>query len=206
MERQTTKERILQKARKLFSESGIANTRLQQIADEAGISVGNLAYHFNNKEDIVHALYEEVLEELSTILVMSKIEPGLESFNQKFSNLFAFMKNNIFYFTNFWEIKRNYPSISEKIKKINSSILLKLKKRIDINLKSGSISSPSFKGAHELLAKALLISINNWLPQQLLNEKPVRENLYKTYLWNLLFPYLTTKGKKELAGFNYFGK
>lgn len=206
MKRQTTKERILEKARKLFSEFGIANTRLQQIADESGISVGNLAYHFSNKEEIVEALYLEVLDELSGILVMSKMDPTLVSFDQKFSKLFAFMKKNVFYFTNFWEIKRNYPSLNEKIKNINNRILIRLKKRIDGNVKKGTITKPEYSSAHSLLAKTLLVSINTWLSQQLLNEKPVRENLFKTYLWSLLYPHLTYKGRKELSSFNYFSK
>ncbi len=201
---QTTRQRIIEKARKLFSEFGIANTRLQQIADESTISVGNLAYHFSNKEEIVLAVYEEVLEELSGILVKSKIEPSLQSFEDKFSGLFDFMKNNVFYFTNFWEIKRNYSSIDEKIKNINARILSKLKKRINDNVKRGVIGKPAYSGAHNLLAKTLLISINNWLPQQLLNDKPLKENLFKTYLWNLLYPYLTAKGKKEFSLFSYF--
>src|SRR6185437_13183724 len=118
------------KARKLFSEFGIANTRLQQIADETELSVGNLAYHFKNKEEIVWQLYEETIEELSQILLLSKIYPSLESFETKFSNLYHFMVNHIFYYTNFWEIKRNYPLVNEKIQAINKKILSKLKKRI----------------------------------------------------------------------------
>ncbi|MEO7308888.1 MAG: TetR family transcriptional regulator [Chitinophagaceae bacterium] len=38
-----TKQKILNASLHLFNENGISNTRLQQIADETGISVGNLA-------------------------------------------------------------------------------------------------------------------------------------------------------------------
>ncbi len=206
MERQKTKERILEKARKLFSDFGIANTRLQQIADEAGISVGNLAYHFSNKEEIVEAIYMQLLEELSNILVKSKIYPSLESFDNKFSKLFEFIRNNGFYFTNFWEIKRNYPAVNERIRLINHNILSKLKKRINGNVKRGVITKPSYKDAHNLLAKTLLFSINNWLPQQLLNESPVKEITFKRYLWNLIHPHLTAKGRKEFSALGFFRK
>ena len=54
----STKQRILEAAVFLFNREGVANVRLQQIADETGISVGNLAYHFKNKEAIVSAVYE----------------------------------------------------------------------------------------------------------------------------------------------------
>ncbi len=36
--------------------------RLQHIADFGGISVGHLAYHFNNKDCIVETLYDELKE------------------------------------------------------------------------------------------------------------------------------------------------
>jgi len=42
--------------------------RLQQIADETGISVGNLAYHYSNKEAIAESLIAHIIEELENIL------------------------------------------------------------------------------------------------------------------------------------------
>lgn len=200
----TTKQRIILNSRKLFSEYGIANTRLQQIADETEISVGNLAYHFSNKEEIVQALYHNTLTELSNILIMSKIYPSLESFDTKFSNLYQFMKNNVFYFTNFWEIKRNYPIVNGTIKDINKKVLSKLKKRIIDNVNRGIINKEKKKGTYNLLSATLLNSINTWLPQQLLSDKPIKEKSFKIYLWNLIYPHLTLKGEKEFKSLDIF--
>lgn len=199
----TTKERILLNAKRLFSQNGIANTRLQQIADETQISVGNLAYHFTNKEEIVRDLYGVTLDEISEILEISKIYPSLESFDAKFSNLYHFMENNVFYFTNFWEIKRNYPMVNGKIMAFNKKILTKLKKRINGNVERGVfIKEPGGK-VYELLANALLNSINTWLPIQLLNDKAIKEKMFRLYLWNLIYPHLTEKGRKEYNSIHF---
>jgi AcrR family transcriptional regulator len=195
----TTRERILLNAKRLFSENGIANTRLQQIADETQISVGNLAYHFTNKEEIVQNLYHQTLDVLSEILEMSKIYPSLESFDAKFSNLYQFMEKNIFYFTNFWEVKRNYPMVHGKIMAFNKKILVKLKKRINDNVERGVFKKEPQQKNYDLLANALLNSINTWLPMQLLNDKPHKEKVFRLYLWNLIYPHLTEKGKKEFS-------
>ena len=48
-----TKGKILEKAILLFNERGIPNVKLQHIADACNISVGNLAYHFKFKEDLI---------------------------------------------------------------------------------------------------------------------------------------------------------
>ena len=42
--------------------------RLQQIADETGISVGHLAYHFNNKEAITETLIANVVSGFEDLL------------------------------------------------------------------------------------------------------------------------------------------
>ena len=49
----TTKEKIIETSINLFNEKGCLNTSTRHIADELGISVGNLYYHFKNKEDIL---------------------------------------------------------------------------------------------------------------------------------------------------------
>ena len=119
----STKHRILDHVENLFFEHGIANVRLQQIADNTGISVGNLAYHFKNKEIIVEAVYEGLMENVSDILVNYNKYTGLKNFDSKFSVLFQFMKKKKIYFVNFWEIKRNYPDVNEKIEQVNHKIL-----------------------------------------------------------------------------------
>lgn len=42
----TTKERIRRTASRLFSERGYRAVTMRNIADELGISVGNLTYHY----------------------------------------------------------------------------------------------------------------------------------------------------------------
>ena len=55
-----TKQYILDKALALFNEKGFVNVRLQHIADSAFVSVGHLAYHFKNKDDLILSLYKKL--------------------------------------------------------------------------------------------------------------------------------------------------
>ena len=198
----TTKQRILKISEKLFFEHGIANVRLQQIADNSGISIGNLAYHFKNKEVIVEEVYNELLRDLSSLHSGKISYAGLKSFDDYFSLMYSFQKENGFYLNNFWEIERTYPQIKKAWQRITNNMLARLIKRIAANVKCENFIKEKFSGSYELLANALLLSINHRIPQQILRGKPIKENYFKEFLWNLLYPYLTAKGKKEYNTLN----
>ena len=54
----TKKEKIIYAALKLFNEKGSSNVTTNHIAEEAGISPGNLYYHFTNKKEIIRSILE----------------------------------------------------------------------------------------------------------------------------------------------------
>lgn len=55
-----TKDNILTTALKLFNDEGTSAVSTNHIAEAAGISPGNLYYHFHNKEEIIRELFERM--------------------------------------------------------------------------------------------------------------------------------------------------
>lgn len=192
---QSTKLKIVQVSEQLFFELGIANVRLQQIADAADISVGNLAYHYNNKEAIVFAVYENLFTQLSNILSQFIVHQELDGFDKQFSALYHFYNENNFTYNNQWEIGRNYPEIQNEWLSTMNKIMLQFKKRLEFNVKSGYLKPELYKGAHDILAQNLSLLSHSILPQLLLRKKVVKESEYKKLLWSLLIPVFTEKGK-----------
>lgn len=58
-----TKDRILEIARRNFNRYGFSAVTMRQIAEEAGISPGNLTYYYRYKRDIVNALMDQSFSE-----------------------------------------------------------------------------------------------------------------------------------------------
>jgi TetR/AcrR family transcriptional regulator, acrAB operon repressor len=56
----TTRAQLLDAAQRLFCERGVSHTSLHEIAREAGLTRGAIYWHFENKEDLLAALWERV--------------------------------------------------------------------------------------------------------------------------------------------------
>lgn len=63
MRKRGTKDRVLDAAVRLFNDRGTAAVSTNHVAREAGISPGNLYYHFGNKEEIVREILERMIVE-----------------------------------------------------------------------------------------------------------------------------------------------
>ena len=80
---QNTEDKILEAAHLVFHQKGFNGTRMQEIADQAGINKALLHYYFKNKESLFERVFEETFSRLtakmaeiflSEMTLMSKIE------------------------------------------------------------------------------------------------------------------------------------
>ena len=82
-----TRDKIINTAIHLFNDQGTKSVSTNHIAAAAGISPGNLYYHFRNKEDIIRAIFEQMdiygMEQY--LLIFHEAQQGsLEAIEQTF--------------------------------------------------------------------------------------------------------------------------
>jgi len=194
-----TKQKILKASIQLFNTNGMANVRLQQIANEIGISPGNLAYHFRNKEAIVEAINDDLYHEASEILSTYRIFPNLMDFDNQLTKYLSFVQKYPFYFLDLLEIERHYPEIRSKRQVHISKMISQIRKRFDFNNQRGLIVDEPRAGVYDSTANAIWILITFWAPQNIVRgvEVPIQTSQFKEMIWNQVYPYFTEKGIAE---------
>lgn len=177
----------------------MANVRLQQIAEEIGISVGNLAYHFKNKKAIVTAINDDVHEEISEILSTYRLFPNLMDFDMQLTKYFDFAQRYPFYFLDLLEIERQYSEVHAKRQQYISKMVSQIRKRFDFNCQRGIIQTENRRGVYDSVANSIWVLITFWMPQEQVKggNGNIRINQFKEAVWNQIYPYFTETGIKE---------
>lgn len=193
-----TKQKILDAALRLFNEKGIVNVRLQHIADEAFVSVGNLAYHYANKEAITNALYSALTKKQKDLLAEYRIVPLFDNIDRLLQHTFQLQEQYIFFYLDTLEIIRAYPSIGQTHQEHIASQIGQLKTILDFNASRGALQAETIEGGFEKLAVQIWMSMDLWMTQQAIQRilAPTVQN-YTKAIWNLFIPYFTEMGKRE---------
>jgi TetR/AcrR family transcriptional regulator len=113
-----SEQKILDAAKKIFEASGYNGARMQQIADEAGISKASLHYYFRSKENLFERIFSETMEEFMKVL--STWEDDTEDWEMKLKSFlvefFKFLRTNSLLFI-LREINRNPDLLANRPKK-----------------------------------------------------------------------------------------
>ncbi len=138
-----TEKTILETARKVFIQQGLAGARMQDIADQAGVNKALLHYYFTSKEKLFSIVFEQefgnFLSSLAQLVIsdlplFEKIEKvvalDIERLSQ-FPGLPMFVLN---------EVSRNPEVILERLKDMPAEMVLgALQNQINKEAKKGTI-------------------------------------------------------------------
>lgn len=198
-----TKEKILENALSLFNRYGYVNVRLQHIADEAGISVGNLAYHFKTKDDIIENIYGKLEGEQKELLSELHIVPLFVNIDTHLSNVFNLQKKYSFFYSDTFEVVRAFPKIKKKYREYTSWFLMQINNMIHFNVSRGVFNESTEPDFAKNLAINYWTIMELWLYQNRIRGIDVtNENDFKIAIWSLLRPYFTELGVKEYKQIN----
>lgn len=138
-----TKDRILLVSLRLFNENGYDTVTTARIAEEVGISEGNLWYHFRTKKDLVRAHQYSLIRRIDTRLaIKSTPETVLDSyvlFNRMvFEEVWEFQ----FLYRDQAEYGRTSPELESKIHRVYELTTAMLQRMFRHMIEAGHLTMP----------------------------------------------------------------
>lgn len=199
-----TKKNILDTSRSLFNKWGYSQVTIRMIALELGMSSGNLNYHYRKREDILEALYFEMVVVFDERL--KQLEHQTFSL-QKIKDDMLTSMTRMFEYRFFWTDLYNLLMFSEKIRKHFEQAYAARKTAyqmfFSILQKEDLLKVPTWKQEYAFLAERMLDFSNTWLYSSALYEKKKMSPAYidqqANILLAMLYPYLTDAGQEAFA-------
>lgn len=195
-----TRDKILQTALNLFNKHGVPNVTLRRIAAEMFISQGNLNYHFKHREDIIEALYFQLLEvfneekgkldteEINFQFVMDSTRAGMEA-------LFRYR----FLMIDFNQNMRENPKLHEHFIQLEEIRRQTYLHSFNLAINAGVMRAPAFKGEYEGLNERIRVYSDYWIASAAVYNEPEDSTVdkYHNLLVEMFFPYFTKEAQRE---------
>lgn len=197
-----TREQILATALGLFNEQGVEAVSTRQIATAAGISQGNLCYHFPAREQIVEALYKQLWQVFEDMLAGQAQGPP-DLLSQPFGSWLICRAQHQYRFLmlDFVGIMRRHPGIREHFRAMVPHRQAQFAAIFTAYTAQGWMQPEPEPGAYQRLVMQCYILGDFWLAEAaILFEGSEDEMLlhYSGLLCGMLWPYLTDAGKARL--------
>ncbi|GAB5527885.1 MAG: TetR/AcrR family transcriptional regulator [Roseivirga sp.] len=195
-----TRSEIIRNAVSLFNQRGFFKVTVKEIADEMGISPGNLTYHFKKKEHLLAAIQEEILGGSQGIIVPEGQEIRLRHFRDLFARFYEIQSRYCFYFSEIIYLLEVYPEITGEYKETTATRLVDARKLVDYYVATGRLVTEQGDVDYDYLIHNLWMVNTFWtLGGALLNRERAGKDFDSPIesLWKILLPYLTEKGRKE---------
>lgn len=197
-----TKKLIKQAGLELFNREGISTITLRHVAKTLNKSYGNITYHYNTKELLILAIYQDMTGELK------KIGTKLQAVKNPFYSIFDAPKltfdlslQYLFLFKDYIEIKRKYPAIFQAIELSNNERKKGFQQLLLLLQQQGFFNADLTKDDFDYLME-LSGAMRTFFFLNLSTTEYASPNLkgkYLNYTNRLILPYLTSKGKKEYS-------
>ena len=200
----STKDKIIASAVKLFNEKGYSDISLQDIANDLGISRGNLAYHFNDKAILLEQVVSQVWERMAEQTRKRRNFPSFQNVHNEVELYHTLHLEYNFIFGDLRVLK--HPVLRQQFKASSLQSIKDNEEAIAYGVQIGSMKSEPFPGIYYNLALIIWMLSIFWIPQQTIREEKTEEDPTKA-VWTLMLPYLTEKGIrsfKKVFGADYF--
>ena len=172
----STKDNILTAALKLFNDEGTSAVSTNHIAEAAGISPGNLYYHFHNKEEIIRKLFERLFAATDTGFELpANTMPTLDDLQQYVRFNYKTLWVYRFAYRELAALLRSDPELRTNFLAYRKRGFEGFDQLFDAFVSSGVLIAPTKPEVRANLAETIWLISEFWLNSLEIAGKPVNE-------------------------------
>lgn len=196
-----TKEVILETALALFNAKGLPQVTLRTIANEMEISQGNLTYHYKKREEIIEALYFQLVQKNNEAILTSQSD---EVSLQTALNVTVLMAQNHYEYRfllfDFMQVMRENKAIRQHYLTLGNEKKEQFRYLIETLVKKGLMRPEKLPDEYSYLYKRVRILNDFWLSAAETATGRITKKTIANYcemVRQSFFPYLTAAGEEE---------
>lgn len=192
----------------LFNEFGYSQVTIRMIAQKLNISSGNLNYHYKKREDILKALYFEMVAIFDKrVQQLENSTITLKKIKEDATSSMIRMVDYRFFWTDLYYLLSVDESIRTHFEKVRQDRINGYYFVFKILENNQLLQLENYPNERQFLIKRMIDFSNTWLYASHLYQENVTDSTYietqANILLSILFPYLTDLGKQvflELIG------
>jgi len=192
-----TKLKILLSALKLFNEAGSIKVVIQKIADEAGISIGNLTYHFKNKEAIIVALFDIINEDIDGIFHKMSIIPTEEEVIEIEHKLFEMQEKYKFMFTDTISLINVSEDVAKRFKENMEHQVNLIYTLMRLGVMMNTYKEEKYEGQFMQLSRIIWSMYFNRITRGIIMSEAYKLEELAKDIWLVIEPHLTDEGREK---------
>ena len=201
------KANIKAAAIQLFNKEGMSNVSMKQLADNMGISAGNLKYHYNTKSDLLEALYEDMYTVTLDYILPKNTYLTLFHLEEMMGKFDALQQEYAFFFNDLVNIIKTHPTIAKRYEAGNIERFKAARKLLDYYIETGRMKKTHGLVDFDQVIYAIWMLSTFWQSQKIAINDPnykVNQTSSISLLWQLIIPHLTEKGIEEYQQMRQF--
>ena len=196
-----TKGLIKATALKLFNERGAARISGNTIANHCGISKGNMHYHFRTKQEIIQALFKDIVAEMAVSWWEDENQPTVKHMAEMFERQLEMIWRHRFFYREMATLVRDSPELHQIVRVHREARIEKVLQFFEALVEAGVINKPRSRESLRYLVVMSWIFCDNWLNFiELQGQEEDAEVINTGYdmIVELLYPHLTDSARKEI--------
>jgi AcrR family transcriptional regulator len=195
-----TQNLIISTAIELFNENGTRTVSTNKIADQCGVSRGNLHYHFRTKQEVIQTIFRRIVREMEDSWYEDHRHPTLKHLKFIFERQIDLVWRYRFFYREVNALLADDHELKELFIQCRRKRIVEVRKFFECLITVGLIQDPGPEVPLDSLLRVAWLVTDQWMPNldmysRVVNEKSLEEGF--ELVVQVFLPYFTPEARQS---------